>query len=143
MFDEEPISAGLFNDDEAYDLVQELSANTPDEIRRRRTHFRLSIKSSLIAQPGNASDLLKFKVRGVTGDISEGGCSAIFPLPMHVGDVYRLQFDRQQLDLPLTFARCVRCHLIREDAYETGFAFFSKITLPENLNQTTTDDLIS
>jgi hypothetical protein len=133
MFDETGSADGLFNDDEAFHLIQELSANTPDAIRRQRAHFRLSIKAELIAQPGNASDMLKLKVKGVTGDVSEGGCSAIFPIPMQVGDIYRLQFDRSSLDLPLVFARCVRCRLVREDAFETGFAFFAHICLPEKL----------
>jgi hypothetical protein len=55
----------------------------------------------------------------------------LLPLPLLVGDVYRLQFERNTLDLPLTFARCVRCRLVREDAFEVGFAFFSAICLPE------------
>ena len=94
-------------------------------------HFRIAVKSAVILQPGNASDLLRFKVRGVTGDVSEGGCSILFPLSPRVGDIYRLQFDKAALDIPLTFTRCVRCRLIREDAYEAGFAFFNDITLPE------------
>ena len=87
--------------------------------------------------------MLKIKVKGVTGDISEGGCSAVFPIPTRVGDVYRLQFERKQLDLPLTFARCVRCRLIREDAYEAGFAFFSAICLPENVAVAEGSNLVS
>ena len=133
MFDDLDHAEASFNDDEAFDLLQELSANTPDELRRRRTHFRLTIKTAVVLQAGNASELLTFKVKGVTGDISEGGVSAVFPIPVRVGDIYRLQFDRETLDLPLTFARCVRCLLIREDAFESGFAFFTDISLPENV----------
>ena len=87
----------------------------------------------MILQSGNASELLSFKVKGVTGDISQGGCSVLFPIAARVGDIYRLEFDQETLALPLTFARCVRCRLIREDAYEAGFAFFKAITLPENV----------
>ena len=74
--------------------------------------------------------MLKFKVKGVTGDISEGGCSVLLPIPVPVGDVFRLHFDRSQLDLPMTFARCLRCRLVREDAFEAGFVFFKAIALP-------------
>ncbi|MGB2986072.1 MAG: PilZ domain-containing protein [Phycisphaerae bacterium] len=143
MFDDMEPSAGLFSDDEAFGLLQELAANTPDELRRKRAHFRLSIKIGVILQPGNASEMLKLKLKGVTGDISEGGCSAVFPVPIRVGDIYRLQFDRERLDLPLTFARCVRCRLIREDAYEAGFAVFTNICLPENVSAGEESNLVS
>ncbi|RME36723.1 MAG: PilZ domain-containing protein [Planctomycetota bacterium] len=135
MFDEPSSTGGLFEEDDVFDLVQELSANTPEELRRKRAHFRMAIRVEVTAQPGNASDLDRFQVRGMTGDISQGGLSAIFPRPVRVGDVYRLQFDRRRLDVPLTFARCVRCRLIREDAFEAGFAFFSEICLPENVTR--------
>ncbi len=124
----------VLGDDDAFDMLQELERNTPEELRRQRAHFRLAIKAGVTLQPGNASELLHLKVKGVTGDISEGGCSALLPIPPRVGDIYRLQFDRKALDLPLTFARCVRCRLVREDAFEAGFRFFSNICLPESVS---------
>jgi len=133
MFDDLNDLTPALSGDEAFGVLRDLERNTPDEIRRQRAHFRLAIKASVILQCGNASEMLSFKVKGVTGDVSEGGCSALFPVPTRVGDIYRLQFDRKQLDLPLTFARCVRCRLVREDAFETGFSFFSPICLPDNV----------
>ncbi len=123
-------SKGL-NGDEAFDLLQDLGRNTPDEIRRQRTHFRMAVKLGVTLQPGNASELLRFKVQGTTGDVSEGGLSGLFPIPIGVGDIFRLTFDRSVFDLPMTFARCVRCRVVREDAYEAGFCFFTPISLPE------------
>ncbi len=134
LFENTDFAGESFNDDNAFDLLQELERNTPDEIRRQRAHFRIAVKAHVTLQPANASQMLKFKMQGTTGDLSEGGCRILFPLPVNVGDLYRLEFDRQQLDLPLTFARCVRCHLLREDAYEAGFTFFSPITMPANLH---------
>jgi len=119
------------NSDEAFDLLQELERNTSDDLRQQRAHFRLAVKANVILQPGNAGELLKFKIKGVTGDVSASGCSALFPVPVHVGNIYRLTFDRGTLDLPLTFARCVRCRLVREDAFEAGFAFFRNVCLPQ------------
>ena len=133
MFDQTDDSAGKLSSDEAFNLLRELEGSTTEEIRRQRAHFRLAIKAGVILQSGNASELLTFKVKGVTGDVSEGGCSGLFPIPPRVGDIYRLHFDRQALDLPLTFARCVRCRLVREDAFEAGFAFFKTICLPDNV----------
>ena len=118
--------------DDVFATLRELERNTPEEIRRQRAHFRLAIKAGVVIQAGNSSASSLPRLKGVTGDVSEGGCSVLAPLPLSVGDIYRLSFDRQTLDLPLTFARCVRCRLLREDAFEVGFAFFSPIALPES-----------
>lgn len=142
MFEDDPPADSL-NSNDAFELLQDLERNTPDEIRRQRAHFRMAIKANVILQAGNASELLSFKVKGVTGDISEGGLSALFPIPTRVGDIYRLQFDHDLLRLPLLFARCVRCRLVREDALEAGFSFFSPICMPETLTAHTESPLIS
>ena len=134
MFDDLDNNLNSAEQDQAFDLLQELEKNTPDEIRRQRAHFRLSIKAGVTMQSGNASQLLEYKVKGVTGDVSEGGLGALFPIPARVGDVYRLEFDRKQLELPLTFVRCVRCRLVREQSFECGFTFFAPITMPANVS---------
>lgn len=131
MFGEFDETGGAIASDDAFSLLQDLEKNTPDEIRMQRAHFRLAIKAGVTLQAGNASELLSLRVKGVTGDISEGGTSILFPVAPRVGDIYRLTFDRDALDLPLTFARCVRCRLVREDAFEAGFSFFAPISLPE------------
>lgn len=129
----EPIAPRGANDEQAFDLLKELEQNTPEEIRRQRTHFRVTAKAKVILQSGNASETTKMKLQGVTGDLSEGGCRILFPLPVMVGDIYRLTFDRKVLDLPTTFVRCMRCHMLRDDAFEVGFRFFNVISLPENM----------
>ncbi len=123
----------LLDDAGAFDLLREIERNTPDAIRKQRTHFRIAIKARVFLLPGNASETLKFKLQGVTGDLSEGGCRVLFPLPVSVGDIFRLEFDRGEVDLPLTYARCVRCAMLREDAFEAGFSFFNPIALPEEM----------
>lgn len=131
MLEELDQTSGPIESDQAFEMLRDLERSTSDEIRRQRAHFRIAVKAGVVLQPGNASEMLQLKVKGVTGDVSQGGCSALFPIPIQVGDIYRMQFDRQTLDLPLTFVRCVRCRLIREDSFEAGFTFFSPITLPE------------
>lgn len=133
MLDDSKDSLGALQQDDAFAVLQELEANTSEEIRRQRAHFRLSIKAAVILQSGNTSQLMSLKVKGVTGDVSQGGCSVLLPIPIQVGDIYRVQFDRKMLELPLTFARCVRCRLVREDAFEVGLAFFTPIELPEQV----------
>jgi c-di-GMP-binding flagellar brake protein YcgR len=135
MFEEPGDSDKPLAEDQAFDVLQELERNTPEEIRRQRSHFRIAIKAGVTLQPGNASQLLDLKVKGVTGDISEGGMGALFPIPVRVGDIYRLQVDQDKVNLPLMFARCVRCRLVREGAYEGGFQFFAPIGLPDNVTE--------
>ncbi len=134
--------ADAFDQNSAFDLLSELERNTPDEIRRQRAHTRLALKAQVIIRPGNASDLLKLKVRGVTGDVSEGGCRILSPVPLRVGDIYRLDFDRRMLDVPLAFARCLRCQLVREDAFEVGFAFFRPLPLGQRHAARTSQSLL-
>jgi hypothetical protein len=132
MFDEFDNSGGLGNDD-AHDLLRELENNTPEEIRRQRHDFRIAVKAAVIAQPGNVSDRMKLKMKGVSGDVSQGGFGALFPIPPRVGDIYLMTFDRKTIELPILYARCVRCQLLREDAFEGGFKFFKPIALPKTM----------
>ena len=132
----------MSSEEQNFELLQDLERQTPDEIRKQRAYERLAIKAKLILQSGNSSQLLEFKVQGVTGDISAGGCQAMFPISVNVGDVYRLMFDSSQIDLPLVFARCMRCKLVKEDAYEAGFAFFNRIKLPEVVAGRSNNDLL-
>ena len=125
----DPTEEGLRDDEAAFELLSELEQQTPAEIRRQRSTHRVAVRAHVLIQPGNASELLKLKVKAILGDISAGGCRVVSPLPLRVGDVYRLLFEREDLDLPVTFARCLRCRLVREDVFETGFQFFSPVDL--------------
>ena len=78
----------------------------------------------------------------LSGDISSGGCRVMFASPVGVGDIYRLEFDSEQLQLPLVFARCVRCSLVREDGFDAGFSFFSPICLEEHSTDNSKTELI-
>ena len=116
--------------DEALQMLRDLEQNTSDEIRRQRAHDRLVVKCKLIVAPGNSSQRQSFVAQGVTGDISGGGCNALLPVPLLVGDIYLLTLDRAQVDIPPVFARCQRCRFVREDAFEVGFAFLQPVKLP-------------
>ncbi len=116
-------------DDFGFDLVSDIERQSMDSIRKLRAHERLEVRLNIIVAPGNSSDTSRFKVKGVTGDISEGGSRVLLPLPLTPGDIYRVEFDKAQADLPLVFARCMRCRLVRENTFEAGLAFFNKISL--------------
>ncbi|CAG0975138.1 hypothetical protein PHYC_01463 [Phycisphaerales bacterium] len=119
-------------DKDAFDLMRDIERQTPDEIRRKRSSHRIAVKARIVVQPGNSSDLGKLKLEGVLGDISANGCRIMTALPLRVGDIYRIDFRDALADLPMTFVRCVRCHLVREGAYESGFQTFHALVLPDD-----------
>lgn len=130
----------LTNEDAGYEILQEIENLTSNDSRKKRAYDRIPCKSKVILQPGNSSEYLGIKVQGIIGNISQKGCQAMFPVPVEVGDVYRMRFDDKQLDIPLTFARCLRCRLISEDEFETGFLFLSLIDISKGiLGQKTTE----
>ena len=126
---------------EALEAIAEIEQSTPENIKQMRSSARISIRAKVIAQPGNASQRNSFQSQGVLGDISHGGCLILFPDPLRVGDIYRLTFDKSVLPVEPTFGRCLRCRLIREDAFEAGFSFFNQVDLSKVAKQTRSSDL--
>ncbi len=118
-------------DDWAHDLLKELEQQTPEAIRRLRSSERHEVQSAIKIRPANASAAGESAVEGLTGDVSPGGCRVMSSVPLRVGDVYKLEIEKGELELPILFARCLRCRLVREDAFESGFAFFNTIKLDE------------
>lgn len=129
-------------DQDAFELMRDIESQTPDEIRRRRLSHRVAVKARVLLQPGNASELASLKIEGVVGDISSYGCRLMTAAPLRVGDIYRLRFQGQLEELPMTFMRCVRCHLVRDDAFESGFQSFHPIVLPETSGLKAEADLL-
>lgn len=124
-------STADFGSDDAFELLAELEQNRTDNIRGIRNQERLLIKAAVIVQPGNISDVAKFRVQGTTGDISVDGCRALLPMPLRVGDIYRLVFDKAVLDLPSVYAKCVSCRMVRQDGFEACFSFFEHVDLSD------------
>jgi hypothetical protein len=116
--------------DNTFQLVQELERNTPDKLRM---HARREIRTGVTVRPANSGDRSRSVVRGSTLEISDSLCQTILPAPCGVGDLFFLEFDRDALDLPKTFARCIRCRLIREDGFEADFSFFTPVSLPAQI----------
>ncbi len=125
---------------DALDSINELERNTSNEIKRKREHERVQTRCKVLVRPGNSSKRTKQSIHAISGDISAGGCFLLSPCPLLVGDVYWLAFDTSVAAIDPVFARCVRCRLIREDAFEAGFRFFTEIALPRSMNDG--DDLL-
>ena len=113
----------------ALEALAELEHNTPDQVKQLRSHERITIRAKVTAQPGNTSRRHEISIQGVSGDISQGGCLILFPTSLPVGDIYWLTFEEDTVPIDPLFARCVRCRLVSEDAFEVGFRFFESIDL--------------
>lgn len=115
------------------ELLRGLDPSQSHQIAQARAHARVELRIGVRARPGNASEREREVVAALTVDLSRGGCRIVAVRPLRVGDVYRLEFDAPELALPATFARCLRCRLLRDDAFEAGFEFFGELELPARL----------
>ncbi|MEM8873434.1 MAG: PilZ domain-containing protein [Planctomycetota bacterium] len=110
------------------ELIRELQHGTTESAAFNRAHSRVPVEGRLQALPGNFSD----DQPGIDGqlvDISAGGCMGVFRKPLQVGDVYRVNFETKQISVPPTYARCLRARVLRDTAFEAGFAFFRAVDL--------------
>jgi hypothetical protein len=114
---------------DALDALAALESNTNAAILAQRASQRLEIQTKLLVRPGNASQRHEFGIPGVTADISSGGCMVLLPRPIMTGDIFWLSFDDSVLRLGSLLARCLRCRLVREDAFEVGFRFLNDVDL--------------
>ncbi len=123
------------------ELLKDLERQSIEEIQKLRAHERRDTRVDITVRPGNASEHAAAPIKATTNDVSAGGCAMVSPVPVGVGDIFRLEFDRSKLDVPLVFARCVRCRLLRETVYEVAMAFFTPISLSDS-KQDTKQDLL-
>ena len=130
MFGTQANDAGLL-DEHALHALQDLEKNKPDSIKQSRRSERLRIKVPVVARPGDSGRRTSFSADGITADMSAGGCQILFPVPVYVGHFYQLTFEKGRLPFDSLIARCLRCRLIREDAYEAGMSFLDKVNLNE------------
>lgn len=133
-----PIDPRLSRDD--LRLVQDLQRQSVEEIRHLRAHARVELELGVVLHPANASDADRPRIRAVTRDVSRGGCGLLLERPPLVGDVYRIEFERGEVELPVVFARCIRCAMVREGAFEAGFSFFQDIEIEERAASSSADD---
>ncbi|MEO0604449.1 MAG: PilZ domain-containing protein [Myxococcota bacterium] len=112
------------------ELVRELEKNLAEAVESQRASTRHDIRASVDVEPASLSMRDGSRLRGVTGDVSAGGCLLLLGRPLMVGDVYRLVFDRSEFDVAPAFALCVRARQVQPDAFEMGCRFLESVTLP-------------
>ncbi len=117
---------------EVNELLEALESENPDGLGDLRSGDRLRRRGRVEVSGTHDDHPERPTVPAMLEDVSRNGCRLTSPIPLQVGDVFRIAFDREELDLPLAFGRCTRCRLIREDSFDVGLEFFGPIELPED-----------
>ena len=114
-------------DDTTSDLSNTSDDDSKSRNERRGWISRVRINIPLEIQAGSSSQRTGPAFKAQCRDASETGCGIISEIAPRVGDIYQLRFgDGNVLQEDSVFARCVRCHLIRDEKFEAGFLFLAK-----------------
>lgn len=114
---------------DAIDALADLERNTSKLIAAQRSCERIDIQAKVIVRPANCGQRHTERFDGLTEDISNGGFMSLMARPITVGDFFWVTFDDEELKIGSTLAQCLRCRLIRDDAFEAGFRFPQPIDL--------------
>lgn len=120
----------------ALDALKDLEKNTSAAILAQRSSERIDVNVSIVVRPGNASQRGAGGIQGMTGDLSNGGGLILLPRPIVPGDIYWIEFDQSEIKLSALFARCMRCRMVKEDAFEAGLRFLQDVDLASALAAT-------
>ncbi|MCB9892654.1 MAG: hypothetical protein H6832_03000 [Planctomycetes bacterium] len=135
-----PEGAGLRASDpeQTITLVEELELNRPEEIRNASEDGKSRIKASATIRPANVSERSREALDGTTGEIQRRGVSVLLRDPLLVGDLYRISFDRDALDVAPVLSICDRCTMLNETAFEVHLRFLHEIALHERSDSSPT-----
>lgn len=136
---EELTEDGVIHMSEALDALSELEKNTSKAITAMRSSQRIDIRTKVWVQPGNSSARSGFVMEALTADISKGGCMILTPRPLMVGDIFWLRFSDEDIHINPLLVRCLRCRLVREDAFEVGIRFLNDIDLSHIFSSVSAD----
>lgn len=127
MFDH--LDDELFVMTDAMEALAELERGTDRTLVAQRSSKRIEIRTGIRVQPADASQRHRVTIEGLTADISNGGCMVLIPRALLPGDLFWITFDSKHVRIGSLFARCLRCRLVQEDVFETGFRFLQDIDL--------------
>lgn len=119
----------LFELNDAIEALADLERNTSQSITAQRSCERIDIQTKVVVQPANCGQRHTDRFDGLTADISNGGFMSLMSRPITVGDFFWVTFDDRELKIGSTLAQCLRCRLVRDDAFEAGFKFPQPIDL--------------
>ncbi len=125
------LTGNMFESSDAIEALKELEVSSQSAVMQKRTQSRVSIEIDVTIQPGDSSRRNELAISAATSDLSNTGCRLLSPGPVLPGDIYWLKFAANEAGIGSSMARCVRCHMIREGAFEIGMTFFNEIDLSD------------
>lgn len=129
MFNE--LEEDLFKLSDSLEAFNELERCTDRAIMAQRSSQRIEIRAKVVIRPANLSQRHQYAIESVTADISTGGCMLLASKAVLPGDIYYLTFHDGLRNVNPILARCMRCRLIQDDAFELGIRFLQNIPLNE------------
>ncbi len=115
--------------EDSFKVLEELELNQPKSVMEVRCVDEVEVKAKVWVEPGNASDRDGFKPEGMSSRIGQLSLTTLFQVPLRVGDVYRVSFDRDSLDLDPAYAVCRRCRFVNDDTFESMLMFFAPVRI--------------
>lgn len=126
-----PTHADMFESSDAIESLKQLEISSQSAVLQKRGQTRLTIEIAVTIQRGDSSRRGELTVSASSSDVSNTGCRLLAPCPVLPGDIYWLSFAANPAGIGNVMARCVRCHMIREGAFEIGMSFFDEIDLSD------------
>jgi hypothetical protein len=123
----------LFKLSDSLEAFNELEKCTDRAILAQRSSERVEIRAKLMFRPANPSQRHTYAIEAVTADISNGGCMVLASRAILPGDIYHVTFHEQLERVGPLLARCMRCRMVQEDAFEVGLRFLQDIPLKDLL----------
>lgn len=114
------------------DLLDDLAVRRRTDIAKVRELTAIRRKAALTIRPANVGDRASFAASGATIELRRQAATCMFPVPVAVGDVFHVEFARDDLDLPTAFAICERCAMLGDTSFEVLLRFVQEIALPDD-----------
>ncbi len=118
--------------EESFKVLEELELNQPKDVMEIRCIDEVEVKSTIWVEPGNASDRDGHKLVGMSSRIGKMNVTTVFSRPLRVGDVYRITFDKDVVDVESCYGLCRRCRFVNADTFESMLTFFAPVRMKGN-----------
>ncbi len=134
MNDNSLMSGSVFESSDAIEALKQLEISSQSAVLQKRGKTRLSLEIDVSIQRGDASRRSEMTISACSSDLSTTGCKLLAPTPVLPGDIYWLTFAQNEAGIGHMMARCIRCHMVREGAFEIGMSFFDEVDLSDLLD---------
>lgn len=131
MNDSSLLSGSMFESSDAIEALKQLEVSSQSAVVQKRSNSRVTLEIGVTIQRGDSSRRGELTLSASSSDLSTTGCRLLAPTPILPGDVYWLTFANNAAGISKVMARCIRCHMIREEAFEIGLSFFDEIDLSD------------